>query len=345
MSEIESALPTADGQTSASDRITAIPSDVSMMTLDAGLYCVVVQPSPAADAASGLPGVRITQAPGTAGRAEHVTVRTIAADGWMSGFGDAALVRVTGGQAQVMISIYHRPNAGSAGAPKLQVLPLLRSGAEPGGQALPAAPQANLPAPSAMPADGLPHGAPQGPAVMDMVAHIQKRGDVGARFSEWLGVPGSGHWIEGFGIAPVAGVALADIEYQAVLGRGWLSPWVEGGQFCGSRGMALPILGLRVRLRGEAVNLFTLRIQASFIDGSKAGPVSGGESCEAESLAAVEAILIELLPIGAEGAGSPAGGDQVGKGAAAGDAAKRADAKGGTGKPRSAASKGQTRTS
>jgi hypothetical protein len=270
-----------------------------------------------------LPGVRITQAPGTAGRAEHVVVRTIAADGWMSGFGDAALVRITGGQAQVMITIYHRPGAGVAGAPKLQVLPLLRSDAENEGQALPAAAvQANLPAPAAKPQIA--------PLVMDLVAHIQQRGDVGARFGEWLGVPGSGAWIEGFGIAPAAGVALTDIEYQAVLGRGWLSPWVEGGQFCGSRGMALPILGLRVRLRGEAAGRFALRVSASFIDGSKAGPVSGGDSCEAESLAAVEAILVELLPLGTSHPASPISDAQTGKS---------------DGKPRSTGTKGRGKAS
>ena len=48
------------------------------------------------------------------------------------------------------------------------------------------------------------------------------------------------------------GIAPEDIEYQAVLGRNWLSPWVEGGKFCGSRGMALPLLGLKVRLKGAA---------------------------------------------------------------------------------------------
>ena len=53
-------------------------------------------------------------------------------------------------------------------------------------------------------------------------------------------------------LRPVGGIPADDIEYQAVLGRGWMSPWVEGGQFCGSRGMALPILGLRVRLRGAS---------------------------------------------------------------------------------------------
>jgi hypothetical protein len=83
-----------------------------------------------------------------------------------------------------------------------------------------------------------------------------------------------------------------------VLGRGWLSPWVEGGQFCGSRGMALPILGLRVRLRGAAAETFELRYSASFIDGTQVGPVAAGAACEAETLTPVEAIKIELAPIG-----------------------------------------------
>ena len=76
-----------------------------------------------------------------------------------------------------------------------------------------------------------------------MLAHVQGQGDVGGQLGAWIGERGSKRWIEGFAIAPAGGIPADDIEYQAVLGRGWLSPWVEGGQFCGSRGMALPILG------------------------------------------------------------------------------------------------------
>jgi hypothetical protein len=129
---------------------------------------------------------------------------------------------------------------------------------------------------------------------MDMVAHIQERGDVGALIGEWLGERGSKKWIEGFGISPTKEVLAKDIEYQAVLGRGWLSPWVEGGQFCGSRGMALPILGIRLRLRGEAAETHEAFYSASFVDGTVVGPVAAGEACEAESLAPLEAFQIEL---------------------------------------------------
>ncbi len=83
-----------------------------------------------------------------------------------------------------------------------------------------------------------------------------------------------------------------------MLGRGWLSPWSEGGQYCGSRGMALPILGLRARLRGKAAETLTLEVSATFTDGTAIGPVGPGEPCEAESLAPLEAFCISIVPAG-----------------------------------------------
>ncbi|MDE2333495.1 MAG: hypothetical protein KGK10_03045, partial [Rhodospirillales bacterium] len=147
--------------------------------------------------------------------------------------------------------------------------------------------------PAAAAAPGaLPRPAPRKPEVL---AHVQARGDVTVPLGAWMGEKGSGRWIEGFAIAP-EGVAAADIEYQAVLGKGWLSPWVEGAQFCGSRGMALPVLGLRVRLRNEISKTRSLRLEASFVDGSSAGPVGDGEVCESASLAPLEAFRIEMIP-------------------------------------------------
>jgi hypothetical protein len=129
-----------------------------------------------------------------------------------------------------------------------------------------------------------------------VVAHVQRTGDIGGKFGEWIGVRGSGLWMEGFGIAAHHDFEPEDIEYQGVLGRGWLSPWVTGGKFCGSRGMALPLLGLTVRLKGQAATAFDCTYSATFVDGSAVGPVPVGESCEAESLAALEALHVELKP-------------------------------------------------
>jgi hypothetical protein len=115
-------------------------------------------------------------------------------------------------------------------------------------------------------------------------------------FGDWMGEPGSKRWVEGFAITPKGAIGPADIEYQAVLGRGWLSPWAEGGQYCGSRGMSLPILGLRMRLRGEAADQFDCFLEASFVDGTRMGPSDDGEPSQAESLAPLESFRIKLVP-------------------------------------------------
>ncbi len=272
-------------QTDARASIAELQVTAHLMTLDTGLFCIFQQPGSAAtDVATGLPGVRITPAPGIAGRPEAVSVSTFREDGWLNG--TAALVRVTDGQAQVLVTIYQQ--RGGDNAPRLQVLRL--SGE----------PDASVPQPVAAP--------PAEPAVNpEIMAHIQRAGDVGCMLGQWLGEQGSGAWVEGFGIAPADGaVPLEDIEYQAVLGRNWLSPWVEGGKFCGSRGMALPLLGLKIRLKGASAKAYDLSYSASFIDGSSVGPVAGGEACEAESLAALEAFQVVLTPRGNKAGAKPA---------------------------------------
>ena len=270
----------------------------NLMTLDAGLFCIVCNPSKAANTTTGLPGVRVSLPPGSASRPDAVQIVTFRDDGWLVPFGDAALVRVSGGPAHILITVYQAPDAPEASAPNLQVLRLSEgdaaSGAAPG-------PAARAPAAaalaSALNAPAIPTPPlPPGSKVMDMVAHIQGMGDVGGMIGERLGEQGGGRWIEGFAVAPTTNVTMADIEYQAVLGRDWLSPWVEGGQFCGSRGMALPLLGFRLRLRGPAAEAFDCRYSASFVDGSTIGPVPAGEACQSEGLAALESLQIFIAP-------------------------------------------------
>ena len=300
--------------------VNELRASANLMTLDAGLFCIVCNPSRAANATTGLPGVRVSLPPGPASRPEAVSITTFRDDGWLGPFGDAALVRVTGGSAHIMITVYQAPDAPEGGAPNIQVLRLT--------DAAPAA-SAGIQAPAAAP-------APAAPRVMDMIAHIQGMGDVGGMLGDRLGETGSGRWIEGFAIAPSTGIDVGDIEYQAVLGRDWLSPWVDGGQYCGSRGMALPLLGFRLRLRGAAAGKYECTYAASFVDGSTSGPVAAGEACQAESLAALESVLITMRSRSASPAASDSRKPEPRKPATAKPApvaAKPAGAKPGASKP------------
>jgi hypothetical protein len=261
-------------QAPVAGRVTELRVSANLMTLETGVYCVFPAPgSRSPDAATGLPGVRITRCPGMAGRPEAVSISTFREDGWLDN--TAALVRVSDGPAQVLVTIYQAAGQPADHAPRLQVLRLAGDPAVAGSEP---------PVPSPKERDA------------DVMAHVQGTGDVPGQFGDWIGKRGSRAWIEGFGISDKGPIAPGDVEYQGVLGRGWLSPWVENGKFCGSRGMALPLLGLNVRLKGAAAKEYTVRYSATFIDGSAVGPIAEGTACEAPGLAAMEALQIELIP-------------------------------------------------
>lgn len=281
-------------QAPAPQRISDLKVSGHLMTLQTGLFCVFLAPGQQPPTAAGLPGVRLSQPPV---RDEgNISIVTFDEDGWLGGQNGAALIRVQQGPAQVLVTVYQELGS-PHDAPRLQVVQLSHNAnAGPVAQHAPVAPPAPAPAAS-------------NPSAAEIGAHIQRRGDVMSRVGEWMGEPGSHAWIEGFGVAPSEMIGADDIEYQAVLGKGWLSPWVEGGKYCGSRGMALPILGLCIRLKGKAAKKYICRVTATFTDGTRVGPVDTGEPIETASLAPLEAFLLEILPReeGARGKGRRGG--------------------------------------
>lgn len=275
----------ANQSSSLSERATELRVSAHTMTLESGLFCIFQtadSPKPAPE--TGLPGVRITPAPGVTGRPEAVSVNTFEKDGWLNG--TAALVRVASQGAQILITTYQDTRQRQDVAPRLQVLRLSDS------------PNTKAPIVPTVVRSASP--TPAISANPEVVAHIETRGDVGGSIGEWIGNRGSHLCIEGFGLAPSNGIALEDIEYQAVLGRDWLSPWTEAGKYCGSRGMALPLLGFKVRLKGNAVKMFDCSYSATFVDGSAVGPIRDGKACIADSLASMESLQIVIHPRAAE---------------------------------------------
>ena len=274
--------------------VTELKVSGHLMMLDPGLYCVFHGPNgQGPNPVTGLPGVRISLPPGVGGASGGVEISGFREDGWVSTDNDAALIRVSDGPAQVLVTVYQSSLGGDA-LPQLQVVRLgdAKPNGAPMAQQAPAQ-QVSQPIKAPMEAAGTLPPAPAGTAPA-VTAHVQRRGDVGGALGEWVGERGSKLWIEGFSLMPPPELRPEDIEYQGVLGRGWLSPWSQGGQFCGSRRMALPVLGLRVRLRGAAAGAFECSYSASFVDGSSIGPVGAGEPCESEALAPLEAFQVTL---------------------------------------------------
>ena len=106
---------------------------------------------------------------------------------------------------------------------------------------------------------------------------------------------------------PRDGVAAKDIDAPGRAGAGLAVAVDRGGQVpCGSRGMALPLLGLMIRLKGAAAKSDECNYSAIFVEGRCVGPVLSGETCEAESLAALESfqVVIQRRGAGAEASGA-----------------------------------------
>ena len=274
--------------------VTELKVSGHLMKLETGLYCVFHSsgnhgPNPG----TGLPGVRISLPPGTLEADGGVEISGFRNDGWVSTGNDAALIRVTNGPAQVLVTVYQSA-LGTDGLPQLQVVRL--GDIRPNG--VPVSDPALAPLPGPRPAAPAVAPLPEmaGDAISAVTAHVQRRGDVSGALGAWIGERGSKLWIEGFSVSPPDELRAEDLEYQAVLGRGWLSPWSQGGQFCGSRRMALPLLGLRVRLRGATAASFECAYSATFTDGTAVGPVAAGEACEAENLAPLESFQVILRP-------------------------------------------------
>ncbi|POF62073.1 hypothetical protein [Novacetimonas maltaceti] len=278
------------------ERILNIGVAAQLMLLEPGTFCIFHAPVAAprrGGPLGGLPGVRITPSPTDPDGA--VMIRGLDEDGWLGLDRGAALVRVEQRPTWIMVTTYHDP-AHDDVRPNLQVARLYAPVAKPA--ATPAFPapattmkQAAARAPSPVPGTADPAAGHES----GIIAHIQRRGDVQVACDAWMGTIGSKAWIEGFAILPAPPVAPEQIEYQAVLGQGWFSPWVTGGTYCGSRGMALPLLGLRVRLTGKAAEEFTCRVSATFVDGSRVGPVED-IAAMSDDLSALEAFVIEIAP-------------------------------------------------
>jgi hypothetical protein len=262
-----------------------------LIRLDPGLYSLALMPGPT-DRATGLPAVRVSLPPGPPGRRETVSISAFRSDGWVSMTDEPTLLRVLPGGSEVLVTLYWSISDAAAMSPPLRLVRL-----NPDGAIVGPADTLGSAISGGIGREGIP-GLPTGPAVSkaEVVAHIEGVGDVDGKVGDWVGMRGSGRAIEGFGLTPRQGITPDDFEIRAVLGRDWLSPWLPGGSFCGSRGLALPLRGFCLRLHPAAAARAELACFARFVDGSEVGPMGSDRVIAAPSLAALEAFQVVFRP-------------------------------------------------
>jgi hypothetical protein len=119
---------------------------------------------------------------------------------------------------------------------------------------------------------------------LDIVAHIRGRGDVRFLDTIWVGRLGPGLWIEGFTVQPHGRLAAGAIEYKGLTASGTETPWIETGNFCGTRGQSLPLIGFAVRQKAVPGGApLDCEYVGYFQSGAIAGPTRNGAPCRSPS--------------------------------------------------------------
>jgi hypothetical protein len=241
-----------------------------LLNIEPGLYTVEVLAPRAFRGASGMivPCIRLD--PIYDSGDARAFVSTLADSAFIQPGNHVTYLRVEGSNASVLLTIYKL--TGGMEAPELRIS-LVQPGRE------------DTSATTAF--------AAQASEMLTLLAHVARAGDVAVGGGVWAGRLGGGVAIEGFAVTPGGAIKPDDIEYQAILGSDWATPWHSAGDFCGSRGLSLPILGARVRLRGEAAKSYSVNYWGNFIGVGEIGPIADGAVCAAAG-APLEAFRVVL---------------------------------------------------
>jgi hypothetical protein len=132
---------------------------------------------------------------------------------------------------------------------------------------------------------------------LQIVGHIQNRGDVPFIDTLWAGFLGSGLSIEALSVAAAGAFEGGKIEYKTLDATGGETPWASDAALCGSRGRGLPLTGFCVRVRPKSGGaLYDCEYSGAFTSGQVVGPVKNGAPCRSTTPGDfLEAVQIKML--------------------------------------------------
>jgi hypothetical protein len=303
---------------------TPITVSGELITLNKGIYKLFVKSGvPARVGDNGellVPAVTLTAAPGMRTDAIEIMSGPLNSGDWVCAERDVLIVKIVASATAVLLTSVSaeggRPleigleridQTAAAGAPPPEPRRIHSPGFDPSPARL-AERQGRQPQ----------AGPPQGrPAVrLTVMAHIQRRGDVVFEDAFWAGAPGEGLAIEAFSITPQGGIAPHQLEYKALTAAGAETAWVAGGELCGARGTAVPLVGFAIRLQGGAEAQFECEYRGAFGSGKIVGPLTNGAPCRAagagDPLEAIQLAIRDRSASWVAGADSAERGQKVG---------------------------------
>ena len=297
-----------DGATAAV-REEGMSASVQVLPLPPGLYLFSVKASNAAaprvNGELSLPAVHVGLGPGVRTEQVEFVAGPNTHGAWLFAPGDLPVTKVNGtGATLVMTSV--RAPGGDVLSIKVERLDARaeasvspRDGAA---QAEPAAApkRAKAKTPGVAGAAG-----PRGLVPLQISCHVRARGDVKFADVPWAGRVAPGLWIEAFSVRPLEVFGAQDIEYKGLTGSGFETPWLSDDKMCGTKGMAVPLVGFAVRLKPEAASAdYDCEYSGYFQSGVTVGPLRNGAPCRStvanDPLEGIQVRLLRRTPLSTE---------------------------------------------
>jgi GT2 family glycosyltransferase len=291
-------------------REEAMSASVQVLPLPSGLYLFSVTAASAAPAsASGqlsLPAVHIGLGPGVRSDQVEFIAGPNTHGAWLFAQGDLLVTKVNGSGATLIMT--------SVRAPGGEVLSIKVERLDARADAIPA-PQAPSTDVGLQPT---PISAPKHPGVLpakearkpdatfagsdlllpvQIAAHIRTRGDMTFAEVPWAGRVAPGLWIESFSVRPTKLFGAQDVEYKGLTGSGFETPWLSDDKMCGTKGMAVPLVGFAVRLKPSSATVgYECEYSGYFQSGVTVGPLRNGAPCRSTvANDPLEGIQVRLL--------------------------------------------------
>ena len=268
-----------------------LSASVQMLPLPSGLYLFSVKaaspPSVRNNGQLSLPAIHVGLGPGVSAEQVEFIAGPSTHGAWLFAPGDLLVARINGTGVTLVLS--------SLRAPGGEVLSIRVERLDNRSDVLAPAPATT--APKAQQAPSLIPQAADRPLQVQIATHIRTRGDMNFVDVPWAARVAPGLWIESFSVRPLERFTGQDVEYKGLTGSGFETPWLSDDNMCGTKGMAVPLVGFAVRFKpSAAAAAYDCVYSGYFQSGLTVGPLRNGAPCRS-SVAndPLEGIQVQLL--------------------------------------------------
>jgi GT2 family glycosyltransferase len=258
-----------------------LSASVQVLPLAAGLYLFSVKsagtPRATEDRQLSLPAMHVGLGPGVRSEQVEFIAGPSTHGAWLFATSDLLVTRVNAGGAMLVLTSIRAPS-GEVLSIKVERLSA-RTQAE---AIVPLAAHNEVSKPALSAPTQLLFDAPRSdlPLALQIGAHIRTRGDMSFADMPWAGRVAPGLWIESFSIRSPERLGTHDIEYKGLTGSGFETPWLSGEKPCGTRGMAVPLVGFALRLKPDPATIpYDCEYSGYFQSGLTVGPLRNGAPC------------------------------------------------------------------